>query len=136
MPQAGKAPNKLFKPGDWVRRKVFFEPKIGVVLEVSWDTVTIRWEKELDTHTIPYREARWHCVVMRPSHKVRYEKLKTWMVPGTRVVEFFEPSVYVIEEVRGMWMLLRDEVSGVIRFCRAKEAGRFSVHLNRFQKVL
>lgn len=132
-----KIPKTLFKVGDWLkpRRKSYIFQNKAIVKEVTYDTVVIwkEWAHECDI--FHYEYMRWNWMVMKPSYSSKNEKVPPWMVPGTRVTQHGNPSVWEIIEVRGVWMHVQVELGTTFSLCRAKESYKYTPMLNRYQRI-
>lgn len=134
-----RRPVKL-EPGMWLKQKISSSwlSERAVVLGVHEETVRILREHQVEPEWVVRSYVDRHFVVMRPTYACRNEKLRDWMVPGTRVTKHFHRSddfqlVYLVEEVRGFWALMRKE-DGSFYLQRARDAVGFTPHLTRFQR--
>lgn len=136
----------VFKAGMWIRHRPWLlKEERAVIVSVDGHTAMIHREHQTAPESIDreYLALAWR--VMRPSYRNRRESrrewageppMPEWVVPGGRYLQPFASPVYEIIEVRGMWMLSRDVVTGALLFKRASQLSNLRPVPTRFQRVL
>lgn len=134
------------EPGTWVRwRPGTLSEECAVVLRVESDCAEIQRQYQIETEKVALGYLKFHWRVMRPTYQNSREAalaragkspLPEWVAVGERFCRIFDAvSVYEIIEVRGMWLLAREVVTGAPLFLRASKLMRFRPIQTRFQRV-
>lgn len=134
-----------FAPGVWIRRLpgTPWETR-AVILAIKEEVATIQQESKIETEQVTLDHLARVWKVLRPSYQTYRESalarsgsssFPEWAAPGAKFSFLFEEVVYEIVEIRGMWVLSRDPLSGALLFLQGSQLPKYRPVQTRFQRV-